>query len=628
MDNKNKKYSTVNLTDTFLNNDCLDLLEKGLTFAPTPSKVPIKNLVIEKYRLIRQVKLKTFFNTPLHRDLQLKSRYYVPSNWEPEANILDPGDSKTIDNIHFNLDHQLEKFNNESRPGFINNPAPDNLSKNERIELKKLQKNETVIIKPADKGGATVLMETKNYILEAERQLNDPKYYYPLSESYADCNSLEIKKCLKEMKELKFINHKEYEYMLPKKYNERSFYLLPKIHKPPEKWTIPHRMPQGRPIVSDVGSETYEISKYIDYFINPLSQNHPAYIKNSFDFLHKLKSKNLDLKNRDFFLVTGDVASLYTNMHINRSLQKVEEIFQRNPDPTRSDPHILKLLKIALRGNDFYFNNKYYLQIMGTAMGKRFAPALANIYLLDFDRAAMEDFHIKPECFFRFLDDIFFIFFGTEEDLKNYETFLNSLIPDIKIELDFSRKKVNFLDLTIFIEEGELKHTVFHKPTDTHQLLHKKSYHPAHTFKGILKSQFIRFKRLCCDQKNYTKACNTLFKFLKNRGYGIQEMKSCAKKIWADPQYGPEITRPAPVSAQPAESRIDPAPGNDQGSHEEVFPIIGQFHEFNKTLLSTNREILSNNNKLKRFKFVSAYKANPTLKKILTRSRFPPKRTN
>ena len=36
----------------------------------------------------------------------------------------------------------------------------------------------------------------------------------------------------------------------------RLFYLLPKIHKPPENWTVSFMVPPGRPIVSDCGSES------------------------------------------------------------------------------------------------------------------------------------------------------------------------------------------------------------------------------------------------------------------------------------------------------------------------------------------------------------------------------------
>lgn len=56
--------------------------------------------------------------------------------------------------------------------------------------------------------------------------------------------------------------------------------------------------------------------------------------------------------------------------------------------------------------NDFIFNKERFLQIFGTAMGKTFAPNLANIYVLDLDRQAMGGFRIKPTMFFRYLDDI------------------------------------------------------------------------------------------------------------------------------------------------------------------------------------------------------------------------------
>ena len=57
---------------------------------------------------------------------------------------------------------------------------------------------------------------------------------------------------------------------------------------------------------------------------------------------------------------------------------------------------------ISLKFNDFEFSGDYYLQKMGMAMGKRFAPALANLYQQKFDTSAMNDFSIKP-LFFQIL---------------------------------------------------------------------------------------------------------------------------------------------------------------------------------------------------------------------------------
>src|SRR6218665_2885891 len=83
----------------------------------------------------------------------------------------------------------------------------------------------------------------------------------------------------------------------------------------------------------------------------------------------------------------------------------------------------MTLLTTIMTNNDFTFNKELYLQVFGTAMGKIFAPNLANIYLIDLDKGAMEGFRIKPNLFFRFLDDIFFIWPGTREELDEYQDF-------------------------------------------------------------------------------------------------------------------------------------------------------------------------------------------------------------
>ena len=148
-------------------------------------------------------------------------------------------------------------------------------------------------------------------------------------------------------------------------------------------------------------------------------------------------------------------------------------------------------------------------------MGKIIGPSAANIYLLDFDEAAMSGFEIKPSAFFRFLDDVFFLWNSSLSKLKEFETFLNSLIPAIKINLEFSQISANFLDITIYKKQLQDKLTIatkiYVKPTDTQNLLHTLSFHPPHTTKGILKSQLIRFKRISSSWEDYVEAARTLF---------------------------------------------------------------------------------------------------------------------
>ena len=52
--------------------------------------------------------------------------------------------------------------------------TPDNLDREERTAIKTLKQNKDIIIRPADKGAAIVVMEKTDYVGQAERQLASP----------------------------------------------------------------------------------------------------------------------------------------------------------------------------------------------------------------------------------------------------------------------------------------------------------------------------------------------------------------------------------------------------------------------------------------------------------------------
>lgn len=85
------------------------------------------------------------------------------------------------------------------------------------------------------------------------------------------------------------------------------------------------------------------------------------------------------------------------------------------------------------------------------------------------------------------------------EDFEGFLSTLNSHHPMIKLKPVVHPDRVDFLDSTTFKgpdfhRSGTLDTKVFFKPTDSHALLHKASFHPKHVFRGIVKSQLLRFK--------------------------------------------------------------------------------------------------------------------------------------
>lgn len=76
-----------------------------------------------------------------------------------------------------------------------------------------LRKLDNVIFKPADKGGQIVLQDRANYLLEANRQLENTNYYVPLSHSMQPETQKMIRTIITETYDKKYINHKQMTYL-------------------------------------------------------------------------------------------------------------------------------------------------------------------------------------------------------------------------------------------------------------------------------------------------------------------------------------------------------------------------------------------------------------------------------
>ena len=121
-----------------------------------------------------------------------------------------------------------------------------------------------------------------------------------------------VKPILDSLFNQKFICGKQHKFLLSSTDSDRKrvFYSVPKIYKSLSTWPS-KTCPPSRPIISDVDSPTYQISKYISDQIQKLSTSHESYLKDNYDFLNQLRLLKFD---KDIALVTLDVKSLYTNI--------------------------------------------------------------------------------------------------------------------------------------------------------------------------------------------------------------------------------------------------------------------------------------------------------------------------
>lgn len=573
------------------------LLSKGLSFIPTLDigKDQSSKLQLDLQNYHRKIKLAVYYRDSKKKIKKWKGAKFLPfvrpSGWSPSMHLL-PAEVQEL------ISEDLEIY----KKSLHSVPEKFNLSMQEVKALRELKKAKHIVIKPADKGSAVVIMSREQYILEAERQLNDPMYYTKLKEPLYIHTVPMIVEIANTLKKKKYINSKQRQYLMGDlEPRERRFYILPKIHKDPQKWTIPFQVPPGRPIVSDCGSETYYTAEFLDYYLNPLSVKHPAYVKDTYHFIEIVQDLRI---SSEFYFFSMDVASLYTNIPIVTGIQCVKKIFEKYPDPKRPDEELLQLLQINLTRNDFVFNNKYYLQIKGTAMGKKFAPAYANIFMANWEEEVFEKCKKRPKCYLRYLDDIWGIWIGSKEEFFEFVNILNSHDPSIKLETEISEQSIDFLDTTVFkgsefSKNHKLDIKVYFKKTDTHALVNKTSFHPRHTFRGVVKSQLLRFKRICTTQEGFEEAVRILFKALRTRGYSRSFLRNVLRHF------------------------LD----NKRKEEGNLIPLITTFSSVAKDLnfkWKTNfYNILGKEGLLPDMKVISAYRRNLNLKDILVQARLP-----
>ena len=201
------------------------------------------------------------------------------------------------------------------------NTEPDHLR-----ALKELSANTNIVIKPADKGGATIIQNCADYVAKGLRQLGDQGFYKPLDSDLTTEHNTKIIAHLDNMLKRGEITERVARLLVTEEPHTAQLYLLPKVHK--NVTPVP-----GRPIVSANESPTERVSAFVDNFLAPIVKTGRSYIRDTSDFLLKLHDIR-DLHG-DELLLTLDVSSLYTNIPNDESTMATLRALRRTrPDGT------------------------------------------------------------------------------------------------------------------------------------------------------------------------------------------------------------------------------------------------------------------------------------------------------
>ena len=359
----------VNLSAVELTQSETNFLRRGLNFWPTPTPPKPEDLDADIDAFARRINFKEYHAPDNINEIEQDSSYHYTVlekvNKRDHQGYYRPSREPYLNSY-------VSKLRQDIREMLVNNHRfqRDNLNKRERVALKRLSNNKNIAIKPADKGGATVILNTGDYITEAMRQLNNEEYYKRLEEDLTSQHEQLINQCINDL-----IINGDLDMdtgQLLRSTNSRTpiFYMLPKIHKPNNP---------GQPVISSVNSHTEKLFAYVDEFLRPFAQSLPSHIKDTTDFIMSLK--NLGRVPETSILATLDVSSLYTNIDTDDGLAIIEEELAKTGQIQPSAKTHACLLEKVPKLKNFTFDNNNFVQVKGIAMGTRAAPNFANVYM-------------------------------------------------------------------------------------------------------------------------------------------------------------------------------------------------------------------------------------------------------
>ena len=124
-----------------------------------------------------------------------------------------------------------------------------------------------------------------------------------------------------------------------------------------------------------------------------------------------------------------------------------------------------------------------------------------------------------PLVWFRYIDDIFYIWTHGKVHLEIFLQELNNFNPDLKFTYDSNEKEIQFLDFKVKLNEGKISTDLYIKTTDRHQYLHFRLSHPNHTKRSIVYSQGLQVKVICSKKEDFLKHMRETKLWFLKRGY-------------------------------------------------------------------------------------------------------------
>ena len=133
----------------------------------------------------------------------------------------------------------------------------------------------------------------------------------------------------------------------------------------------------------------------------------------------------------------------------------------------------------------------------------------------------------------RQMDDIFFVWSGSKDELETFVWHLNGVERRIQFQMELEKENfLPFLDVGITKCEGKLVTRVYRKPTHTQQYINWNSNHPKNLLLGVLKGLIHRAHKLCDLREDLLEELALLRNVFISNGYPEKLVRETLNKSW------------------------------------------------------------------------------------------------
>jgi hypothetical protein len=463
---------------------------------------------------------------------------------------------------------RISLFTNNLKSSIKPHPLTSNLLPTQLAGLNFLKSRPDLHVWESDKNLGPVLSTKLLYIQRAfDDHLNDATTYLPLSEEDASSGIDWIKK---EVKLFVTKHHSRTETRYGKsqtvitncgRYLLQSlevddpfayFYLLAKIHKSP--WST-------RPITSVPGSILYGLGKWVDRELQKVI-NHISYkCTNSRDVVTTLRDLILQPGTK---LATADAQSMYTNIDTRHALLVISNYLHSDEFTQQQQQYSLNInasalmdgLNLVMNNSIMKFNNSYFQQLTGTAMGTPPAPPYATLYFYLHEKEVLPRYNQYLEYYNRYIDDAILLW---KTHLPGADTAWTQLQTDFdafgKLRWDFSSlsESVVFLDLRISLSPNKdrIITTLYEKDLNLYLYIPPNSLHPPGGLRSFIIGNTKRIMERCSDPSEILPNLRNMKLRLVHRGYDARNVDTLIRQTLLNENYNNNNNIIDPTQQQP-----------------------------------------------------------------------------